>query len=427
MLSRALWKPLLHRAVTGRWHPFRMVNVEPPLPQHLHRLGLYVHVPFCGNLCPFCPYNRHPYSDEAFARYELAIRQEIDLHADDLAESEVVSLYIGGGTPTVNLDGLLRILGHLASRFRHPSDICIELHPSSMDDACLARLRQAGVTMVSVGVESTSDRILQVLGRYHDGHAALNAARRAVAAGFETVNVDLMFALPTQSLDEWETDLQRILDTGAHQLSTYPLFAFPYSDLGKQRRIGAIERPPGRLIRAMLARTHELATDRGLERCAVWSWLRRPLKKFSSITRHHYVGFGPSAASMIGSHFYVNTFSVDAYASALPRRRPVALSLAVDRRLEMAYWLYWRVYELHVGEADFRDQFGADADLTRMFGHLFRPLMLAKLAERTPDGYRITNSGAYWIHRIQNEYRLNYINRLWGRCRDEPWPAQVTL
>lgn len=404
-----------------------MVAEEPPFPTGLKRLGLYLHVPFCKNLCPFCPYNRREYSEQEYQRYERAVKQEIDVYAPHLIGCEVVSLYIGGGTPTVNLPGLLRILNHLKASVGEPSDICIELHPSSMDDGCLAALKHAGVTMASIGVESTSDRLLNLIRRQHDGATAIDAVRRAVSAQFRAINVDLMFALPTETLSEWETDVGRILDLSVNQLSTYPLFAFPYSDLGRARGIRRIDRPPGRLVRAMLDRTQKMTADYGLERCAVWSWLKPDCRKFSSITRHHYVGFGPSAASMIGSHFYVNTFDVDAYASALPDRRPVALSLRVDRRLEMAYWLYWRVYELHVEQMDFSSLFGEDADLRRVYGHLIAPLKWAGMISQNNGSYRITEAGAYWIHRIQNEYSLNYINRLWGRCRLEAWPGQVTL
>jgi oxygen-independent coproporphyrinogen-3 oxidase len=404
-----------------------MTGAEPAWPSRPRRLGLYLHVPFCKNLCPFCPYNRHPYSDEAFERYETAVRQEIELYAPRLESCEVQSVYVGGGTPTVNLPGLLRVLGHLAGRTRKAAEICIELHPSSMDDACLEQLEKAAVTMVSIGVESTSDRQLHAIGRSHDGSSALDAVRRAVRAGFAAVNVDLMFALPGQGLVDWESDVRRVLDEGIDQLSTYPMFAFPYSDLGRERGIAQVERPRGSLIRTMLRRTDELARERGMERCAVWSWLRPRQKKFSSITRHHYVGFGPSAASMIGSDFYVNTFDVEAYARALPARRPVALVLPMDRRLELAYWLYWRLYELHAEDADLRDLFPGERSVSSAFGRVLLPFQAAGLIGRTATGYRVTNSGAYWVHRIQNEYSLNYINRLWGRCRREPWPMGLSL
>lgn len=425
--AKRLWKPLLQKAVTGHWRPFRMSQQMPPLPQDLQRAGLYLHIPFCKNLCPYCPYNRVTYQEPAFKRFEEAVRQEIDLYAPRLQGMEFVSLYIGGGTPTVDPEGLMRILRHLRAKLPLQCDTCIELHPASMDDQCLVALRECQVSMVSIGVESTSDRLLAGIGRSHDGEVAMDAVRRAVNAGFKAVNVDLMFALPGQTLEDWEQDLERLFAEDIDQLSTYPMFAFPYSELGAERGIKEVTRPSSRQIRAMLKMTDEFARRNGFHRCSVWSWLKPRKQKFSSISRHHYIGFGPSAASMTGSHFYVNTFDVEAYADSLPHRRPVALSMQIDRRLEMAYWLYWRVYELIVSGQEFDSLFSGEASLRRVFGKLLDSFRLMGMIEKTGSDYRVTTAGAYWIHRLQNEYSLSYINRLWGTCRQQPWPRRVCL
>jgi len=188
-----------------------------------------------------------------------------------------------------------------------------------------------------------------------------------------------------------------------------------------------VTRPKNHLIRAMLNLTDAIATDAGYKRCAVWSWIKPAKKKFSSITRHHYIGFGPSAASMTGSNFYVNTFDVKSYIKTLPDKRPIALSMDVDQRLEMAYWLYWRVYELKISQLDFQNLFGKDRCVDAVFSHVIKPFQLVGMIEKKGNDYHITDRGAYWIHRIQNEYSLNYINRLWGSCRREPWPKEVLL
>lgn len=425
--AKIIWKPLIQKLVTGQWERFQMIPYEPSFPVDLKRVGLYLHVPFCKNLCPFCPYNRVEYQDPLFEQYEKAVHKEIELYTPHLKGSDFVSLYIGGGTPTVNLPGLLRIIAHLKNVFSLSCDICIELHPANMDNKCLKELKKAGVTMLSVGVESTTDRILQIIGRNHDGATALNSLRRAVETGFDSVNADLMFALPSQSLKDWENDLRAVINEGVDQVSTYPLFSFPYSDLGQSLKIRNVKRPDSSLIRSMLNLTDSLSTSLGYERCAVWSWLKPSKKKFSSITRHHYVGFGPSAASMTGKDFYVNTFDVSSYAETLPKKRPIALSMPVDLRLEIAYWLYWRVYELKIQQDDFKALFGDEYSIESSCCNVLKPFQLAGMLKKTNGGYQITDSGAYWIHRLQNEYSLNYINHLWGACRKEPWPGEVRL
>lgn len=425
--AKFIWKPLIQKIVTGQWNRFRMRPDEPAFPSNLKSVGLYLHVPFCKNLCPFCPYNRIEYDETLFTRYERAVHEEIELYSPYLKDCDFVSLYIGGGTPTVNLPGLLRIVKHLKQNFSLSCDICIELHPGNMDSGCLDSLKDAGVTMLSIGVESISDQILKNIGRNHDGKTALDSVRRALKIRFDSVNADLMFALPGQTLGDWENDLKAVVGEGVDQISTYPLFSFPYSDLGQSQKIRQVKRADSRLIRSMLNVTDSLLTDSGYKRCAVWSWLNPSKKKFSSITRHHYIGFGPSAASMTGRDFYVNTFDVESYATTLPGKRPIALSMPVDKRLEMAYWLYWRVYELKIFQKDFQDLFGNEITLDATFSNVIKPFELAGMIEKKNGGYHVTNSGAYWIHRLQNEYSLNYINKLWGACRRSPWPAEAML
>ncbi len=428
------WKPLIRRYVTGSWTAPRMRPGEVAFPAQWKRLGLYLHVPFCRRPCPYCPYNRVEYDESLYRRYEAAVHQEIDLVARRLADARagsgdarprIVSLYLGGGTPTVVPDSLARMVTHITEAFGPASDVCVELHPSAMDDACLEMLQHVGVTMVSIGVESLSDRLLELIGRSHDAAAAEDAVRRAVARGFDAVNVDLMFALPTQTLDELDRDVQRILALGVDQVSAYPIFGFPYTDLGRKLGIKNIRRPRGDLIRRMLDLISRRSYQQGFRQCAVWSFLRPGSKKFSSVTRHHYLGFGPSAASMTGEMFHVNTFSVRQYIKALPDRLPVALAMPVSRRLEMAYWLYWRAYEMNIPRRGFRELFGEELDA--VYGRLMILLKRLGMIHELNGGYRLTEQAAYWIHRLQNEYALNYIDSLWGRCRNEAWPGQVTL
>lgn len=429
---KRLWKPPLKRYLTGRWDPLLMRPAAPSFPAGLKSLGLYLHVPFCRNLCPYCPYNRAEYDEALYRAFERAVLAEIDLQAEALRRAcaggplpRVTTLYVGGGTPTVEPQGLARILEHLRRTFGPAEDICVELHPGAMDETCLDVLKSAGATMVSIGVESLSDRLLKLIGRSHDGAAAEDAVRRAAAKGFAAVNVDLMFVLPGQTPEELDSDLRRLLALGIDQISTYPMFGFPYTELGRELGLEKIRRPTGTRIRRMLDIIARRAREAGLRRCAVWSFLAPRARKFSSVTRHHYLGFGPSAASMTGTQFRVNTFSIAEYNRSLPGRLPVALSMTFDASLEMAYWLYWRVYEMHIPEQGFRDLFGKELD--QVFGPFLSGLRLLGMARRDQEGYSITEPGAYWIHRLQNEYSLNYINRLWGRCRQEPWPAEVRL
>jgi coproporphyrinogen III oxidase-like Fe-S oxidoreductase len=430
--AKRLWKPLLKRYLTGTWKPFRMEPGEGAYPSNLEQLGLYLHVPFCRQPCAYCPYNRVKFDVSLYKEYDRAAHQEIDLAAARLAEGRadngplrIGSLYVGGGTPTIEPESLARLVSHIRESFGRPENIGVELHPAAMDDGCLKILKQIGVNMVSVGVESLTDRLLALIGRSHDAAMAEDALRRAVAEDFDTVSADIMFALPTQTLEELDRDLDRVLKLGVGQISTYPIFTFPYTELGRRLKINRIQRPRGGLIRDMLAVIRSRACEHELERCSVWSFGRGGRKKFTSTTRHHYLGIGPSAASMLPGRFFVNTFSIEQYASTLPHHLPVALAMPVDRKLEMAYWLYWRIYEMSIPIQEFSQLFGRD--LESVHGRLLSLLTKLGILNRENGCYHVTEKSAYWIHRLQNEYALNYINNLWGTCRNVAWPSEVTL
>lgn len=130
---------------------------------------------------------------------------------------------------------------------------------------------------------------------------------------------------------------------------------------------------------------------------------------------------------MTGTDFYVNTFDVKAYADRLPSDRPIAVTMSVDQRTEMAYWLYWRIYELKIDNEHFQRVFGSETSLEVQFGHLLSPLVSLGMLAKVNRGYKVTKPGAYWIHRLQNEYSLSYIDHLWGTCQREPWPSEVRL
>lgn len=420
-----LAKSLLRTAVTREPRPLLLRNVQPRPVRHLPRAGLYLHVPFCRDLCPYCPYNRWLYDEDLYALFEEAVKREIARTAERTAIGQVPSLYVGGGTPTVNPEGLLRILEHLRRHFSPADATCVELHPAWMPPETLTRLRESGVDMVSVGAQTFHDHHVKRIGRKHTAADAADAVRNAVRAGFDTVNVDLMFVLPEQSLEEVQADTETAIAAGASQISTNPMLGFPYSQLGRQQGFRRVRRPNGRLTRRMLTAIDRVARARGLRRCAVWSWIKPDRRKFSTVARHYYLGFGPGAASMTGNDLFFNTFHIEAYAEAVRRGSPVTLCLPLNRRLEMAYWLYWRLYEMQVGRAPFAKLFGRD--LETHYGWLFLLPRALGCMRKAAQGYEVTDRGAYWIHRLQNAFSLDYITRIWSLCRREPWPQEVRL
>lgn len=261
-------------------------------------LGVYVHVPFCAKACDFCAfYQRVPTAGE--------VRQFLDAIDREMSLVEfarpVTTVFWGGGTP-----GLLaaRDLERLAQRVRQrcggtPREWTVELAPGSVTEARLEVLRAAGVTRVSMGVQSFQPRLLEALGRQHTRAQIFRAYDRVRAAGFEVVNLDLMFALPGQSAGDWAGDVGEAVALGPDHLSTYCLTFEEdtklWVRLSKGRTRLDLENE-ARLYRD----TWALLEAAGYPQYEISNFARpgrQCLHNLNTWRMHEWVGLGPSAAS----------------------------------------------------------------------------------------------------------------------------------
>ncbi len=211
-------------------------------------LAVYVHFPWCLQRCPYCDFAteaerpaRIPHSPYADAVVTELARRHAALEATG-ADSRPTTLFFGGGTPSLwEPDELGRVVA--AVRSRGPvSEVTVECNPTSLDRDRAARLRDLGVTRLSIGVQSLRDRHLRYLGRLHDAAGALRAVREAVAAGGLRVSADVMFGLDDQRPDELCDDLAALLDAGVEHLSCYALTIEPATRFGELARKGRLPR-----------------------------------------------------------------------------------------------------------------------------------------------------------------------------------------
>jgi len=393
------------------------------LPQ-VPAADLYIHIPFCKSLCPYCPYNRVLYDEALAASYVKAMRAEIDRYHSLLGAIEIGSIYIGGGTPTTLLDDLQPIVDQIRSRFRHTGVVAVETTPDDLDAETLSKLKTLGVNLLSIGVQSFDDRYLRLIGRKYSSSILPSALSRALSSGFDSVNLDMMFALPGQTTDEALTDLDRVLDLGADQVTLYPLFTFPYTTVGRHLQLKQVRFPNLRTRRRMYKAIHDEAVTRGLDRVSVWGFKKKNVPRFSSVTRDNYIGVGAGAGTCLPGLFYFNTFSVPGYIrSCSGNDLPVALQMNMSSTMEDFYWLYWRLYETRIPKDGVERLFSGDNKVRWLFWLALRLHVLN-------DGghsYVLTERGSFWIHLLQNYYVLNYIDTVWTRSMRDAWPARIEL
>ncbi|MBI5292783.1 MAG: radical SAM protein, partial [Chloroflexi bacterium] len=302
---------------------------------------------------------------------------------------------------------------------------CIETNPADVDEETVRRLHSAGVALVSLGVQSFDAGRLALLGRRYEPPAAERALGLLAQGGFASVNADIMFALPGQTADDVTADLARAAQLGANQLTTYPLFTFPYTSVGEYLRLTAVRMPDLRARRAHYRAIGRWCAEHGFQRVSVWGFKRGGGPRYSSVTRDGYIGVGPGAGSHLPDGFVLNTFDLESWIHATQAgRTAIALRMPFAGEMSGWWWLYWRFYDTRIPLDDLDAVLGRDAPKARRW---LRAVERAGFAVRNGGRLELTEPGAFWLHLAQNHFALNYVNTLWTQARWEPWPRAVAI
>lgn len=308
------------------------------------RAGLYVHVPFCLTRCGYCDFNAYAGLGHLVPRYLEALRREAELVAPAWEDAEFVSVFFGGGTPTtVPAEGLGALLRSLRGTFRLApgAEVTVEANPDTVDEPYLSRLLEAGVTRLSMGVQSFDPAVLAALERVHSAASARAAYAAARRAGFRDVNLDLIYGAHGEGLESWRRTLEEAVALGPDHLSCYALTVEPATPLGRKVRLGLVPPPDPDLQAEMYEAACELLARAGYEHYEVSNWARpghRCLHNLGYWEGRPYLGLGAGAHSFRDPARWWNVRPPQQYlelveAGRLPVGGEEALS-EEDRRLE---------------------------------------------------------------------------------------------
>ena len=381
-------------------------------------LGLYVHIPFCKSICNFCPYCKVRYSEALSKKYIDSLIREIHIvGARHKEKKKVTSLYFGGGTPALLADRIKEIIDALNEHFIITEGIGIELHPDNVTEETLAVLKNAGVTKISIGIQSFSDKYQHTLGRKKVDESAMTEALARVP--FETVSMDFIFALPGQTYDDLRLDVDKAFSLGANHVAIYPFIDFTFTE-------SPVLPMKNKEKRKLLDSITNYLLGKGYCRSSIWTFARGEKANYSSMTRENFIGFGCSATSLFKDQFKINTFDVDSYCSRIDEGKlPTSLTIRFTRRQRMIYWLFWTAYSTKVISSDFEKFFGVP--LKKMYGfELWVAKLLGFIKEREGT-YEMTLKGAFYYHYYEDFYTLSYIDKMWGIMRKEAFPEKIKL
>ena len=381
-------------------------------------LGLYVHIPFCKSICNFCPYCKVRYSKELCDRYIDSLLQEIHLVGNQYpGKKQVTSLYFGGGTPTLAADRIGEMIDALQAHFIITEGIGLELHPDDVTEKVLAVLKAAGVTKISIGIQSFRTKYQCILGRKTIDIDALKQALDAVK--FETVSMDFIFALPEQTYDDLKSDIDEAFSLGANHIAIYPFIDFTFT-------ASPVKTMPKKEKRELLDSITRYCRSKGYSRSSIWTFSSEPEANYSSMTRDNFLGFGCSATTLLRNQFKINTFDIASYCERISRETlATSLTIRFTQRQRMIYWLFWTAYSTQLSAMDFERFFGVP--LKKMYGLELWIAKRLRFVTEENGRYAMTLKGAFYYHYYENFYTLSYIDKMWGIMRTEAFPDRIEL
>ncbi len=339
-------------------------------------VGLYLHIPFCTHRCAYCDFNTYAGQEHRISAYVQALRRELEQVAAAAPEPiRVETVFFGGGTPSLLRPAQYEAI--LAAIARHytlanEAEITSEANPGTVTPSALRALRAAGLNRLSFGVQSARAEELRLLERSHDFFAVIAGVRAARRAGFDNLNLDLIYGLPGQSLDDWVYTLKQALALGPEHLSLYALTVEHGTPFARWLERGLLPQPDPDLAAEMYAQAQERLSLSGYAQYEISNWAQP-----GRACRHNliywrgqpYLGFGAGAHGYAAGRRYSNVLSIQAYlqrmaAAGPPRPFPLSAAAAEVRQLspreamEEHMMMGLRLTQEGVSAADFRARFG---------------------------------------------------------------------
>ena len=367
-------------------------------------MELYIHIPFCVRKCAYCDFLSAPADQDTIGRYMECLEKQLVRQAASFKNGVIDTVFIGGGTPTIlRIEQLSRLLAAVQEHFALAAgaEITVEANPGTITAGKARALADGGVNRVSLGLQSASERELRLLGRIHTYDDFLRSYGLVREAGIRNVNVDLMSALPGQTITSYEKTLHQVLSLHPEHISAYSFIIEEGTPFYEQYRADEKLRDEGEephvlpseeSERAMYELTGALLADYGYERYEISNYAKAGFSCRHNIgywTGEEYLGLGLGASSYIEENRFCNTTDLRAYLEEDFAPREVQHLSKADRMAEFFY-LGLRM-TAGVAKAEFVRRFGLSAEA--VYGDVLKELTAQELLADTGTHYRLTPYG----------------------------------
>ena len=422
----------------------QLLTATHQLPMPPNAVAVYIHIPFCHHRCSYCDFNIYAGMKSLYEPYVEAVAEEIAATAVRAGRVHVPSIYFGGGTPSLlppELIGGLLIAVRTFFDVADDAEVTLEANPQSQSGASrdaesrmqphggpsqdkhFALLRTLGINRLSLGVQSSHEDELHLLRRGHSFAEAIATYEAARQAGFDNVNIDLIYGLPDQSIERWRTTLEHVIALRPDHLSAYSLQIEPRTAMLHWVQNGRVPEPDEDIVATMYELTQERLAQAGFEHYEISNWAKvgqraggneggtdnyRSVHNLIYWRNEPYFGFGCGAHSSFEGRRYSNVLHPRDYIEHIQRTGEALAEVeTIDRALEMGETLMLglRLIAEGVERTRFKERFGVDLD--QVYSTTIARLIEQGLLESDDERIRLTANGRLLGNRVFGAFLPN--------------------
>jgi len=374
-------------------------------------LGLYLHFPFCISKCPYCDFNSYQLKEaNQISSYISALYQEINAYSQKLNKSNIKTIYLGGGTPTI-LSGtqIYNILEYCKDKFTidKNAEITIEANPGTLDGEKIKLLIESGINRLSLGAQSFNDLFLKKLGRIHNTQDIIDSYFLAREIGFSNINIDIMFALPDQTTEVLQATLKKTVSLKPDHLSLYNLTIKPGTEYYKEYKRGRLKLPTEDEEFGMYNWAINYLEENGFEHYEIANFARPHKRSMHNLIywqNQPYLGIGAGAYSFIRGYRYMNYENPERYIKEIMSGKlPIdnGEKISLRKRMIETIILGLRTKD-GVGYKKFKTRFGVN--LNDIFSKQINKLANLGLLEKGDIKIKLTRKGIFLANTVFREF-----------------------
>lgn len=380
----------------------------------MKELGIYVHIPFCKQKCYYCDFISYANKEEKTKEYVKCIQKEIEIESKKYSkdEYEITTIYFGGGTPSyisaIYIENIINVI-KLNYNVKDNAEITIEINPGTVNEEKILIYEKIGINRVSIGLQTTNDKLLKQIGRIHTYEEFLNCYKLVSKSKIDNINVDLMLALPNQTIEDLEESLQKVINLKPNHISLYSLILEEGTKLEKMVSENIVKLPEEDMEREMYWKTKRILEKNGYNHYEISNFAKEGYKSKHNMncwSQKEYLGFGVAAHSYVNRKRYCNTNNIEEYISNIKKgkiennRTVCEIQNKIDEQKEFMMLGLRKIDGIDIQE--FKNKFVENP--IYVFHKELEKLVNKDLVEIDLDKIKLTNKGLDFANLVWEEF-----------------------